>query len=75
MKLLSFLLIFVSLAAAQAPRRSGAPPLRAQQRQGALKPGDAAPDFSLKIRGGEQTIRLSSFRGKKPVALVFGSYT
>lgn len=45
------------------------------ERQGRLKPGDPAPDFRLKVRGGEQVIQLSSFRGKKPVALVFGSYT
>jgi len=45
------------------------------ERQGRLKPGDAAPDFRLKVRGGEQVIQLASFRGRKPVALVFGSYT
>ena len=37
--------------------------------------GDAAPDFRLKIRGGGKSISLSSYRGKRPVALVFGSYT
>jgi len=40
-----------------------------------LKPGDLAPDFELKSLDGKQTVRLSSFRGKKPVLLIFGSYT
>lgn len=44
-------------------------------RQGKLQQGDPAPDFALKIRGGEQVVRLWSFQGKKPVALIFGSYT
>ncbi|MDH3685425.1 MAG: hypothetical protein OEP95_04325 [Myxococcales bacterium] len=39
------------------------------------KVGDLAPDFELQDPSGEETIRLSSFRGKRPVALVFGSYT
>jgi cytochrome oxidase Cu insertion factor (SCO1/SenC/PrrC family) len=40
-----------------------------------LAEGDAAPDFTLKSLDGKTTTKLSSFRGKKPVALVFGSYT
>ena len=40
-----------------------------------LKAGDVAPDFELKTLDGKQTVKLSSFRGKKPVALIFGSYT
>lgn len=40
-----------------------------------LKSGDTAPDFALKSLDGKQTVKLSSFKGKKPVALVFGSYT
>jgi hypothetical protein len=34
-----------------------------------------APDFELKTQDGSRAIRLSSFRGKKPVVLVFGSFT
>jgi hypothetical protein len=34
-----------------------------------------APDFSLKTEDGKQTIALSQFRGKKPVVLIFGSFT
>lgn len=50
--------------------------LAAQQRtQGDLQPGALAPDFTLDLRGGGAPVTLSSFRGKSPVALVFGSYT
>jgi peroxiredoxin len=41
----------------------------------APKVGDLAPDFELRDIKGENTIRLSDFQGKKPVVLVFGSYT
>jgi hypothetical protein len=37
--------------------------------------GDLAPDFELGDVSGEHRVRLSSFRGDKPVALVFGSFT
>ncbi len=37
--------------------------------------GDLAPDFELRDIQGEDPIRLSSFRGHKPVALIFGSFT
>lgn len=37
--------------------------------------GDMAPDFTLENIAGTETITLSDFRGKKPVALIFGSYT
>ncbi len=43
--------------------------------EGALKVGDIAPDFSLEARGSGGSVSLSSFKGKSPVALVFGSYT
>jgi hypothetical protein len=39
------------------------------------KVGDLAPDFALADPTGTKTARLSDFRGKRPVALVFGSYT
>ena len=41
----------------------------------APKVGDEAPDFDLADAGGEHAVRLSSFRGERPVALVFGSFT
>ena len=40
-----------------------------------LKVGDLAPNFSLKNLDGPNKITLSDHRGKKPVVLVFGSYT
>ena len=44
-------------------------------RAGTLEPGDAAPDFRLKTRDGKSEVTLSSFRGNRPVVLIFGSYT
>lgn len=40
-----------------------------------LRAGDPAPDFKLKTMGGDREVQLSSFKGKRPVVLVFGSYT
>jgi hypothetical protein len=40
-----------------------------------LKAGDIAPDFTLKTLDGKETVTLSDSRGKKPVVLIFGSYT
>jgi peroxiredoxin len=37
--------------------------------------GEYPPDFSLKRLDADTRVRLSSFRDKRPVALVFGSYT
>lgn len=55
---------------------------------GAIAVGQAAPDFELapltieeradgKVVGkvGEAKVRLASFKGKKPVVLIFSSYT
>ncbi len=44
-------------------------------RAGSLRPGDAAPDFDLATLDKTAQVRLSEFRGKRPVVLVFGSYT
>lgn len=44
-------------------------------RRGHLKVGDMAPDFALKTTDGSSLVRLSSFRGQKPVVLIFGSHT
>ncbi len=41
----------------------------------APKVGDLAPDFELTDVSGEHSVRLSQFRGDRPVALVFGSFT
>jgi hypothetical protein len=37
--------------------------------------GDVAPDFTLRTQDGKDRVRLSQYRGKKPVVLVFGSFT
>jgi hypothetical protein len=44
-------------------------------RAGHLQVGDAAPDFTLKSPDGASQVQLSSYRGSKPVVLIFGSYT
>ena len=41
----------------------------------APKVGDEAPDFELRDANGENPVHLFDFRGKKPVALIFGSFT
>jgi hypothetical protein len=44
-------------------------------RSGDLTPGVPAPDFSLVRQGRSDRVTLSSYRGQRPVVLVFGSYT
>jgi hypothetical protein len=44
-------------------------------RHGAVNPGDLAPDFRLPTLDRRSAVQLSSFRGDRPVVLVFGSYT
>jgi len=39
------------------------------------KVGMTAPDFTLPTQDGKGDITLSQFRGKKPVVLIFGSFT
>ena len=43
-------------------------------RQGDLKVGDAAPDFTVKDVQGKKAVTLSELKGK-PVVLIFGSCT
>jgi hypothetical protein len=50
-------------------------PLMMLARAGHLKPGDMAPDFHLRMLHSDQRVQLASFRGQKPVVLIFGSYT
>jgi hypothetical protein len=57
------------------PGETTTPPARGERRQTTLKVGDLAPDFTLSDPKGSRQVTLSSFRGKKPVVLVFGSYT
>jgi hypothetical protein len=44
-------------------------------RAGVLKAGDPAPDFRLQTYDKLSLVQLSSFRGDRPVVLIFGSYT
>ena len=44
-------------------------------RDGRLHRGDPAPDFHLPTLDHKGAVQLSSFRGSRPVVLVFGSYT
>jgi hypothetical protein len=44
-------------------------------RAGTVNVGDTAPDFRLPSVDRRSTVQLSSFRGNRPVVLVFGSYT
>jgi hypothetical protein len=44
-------------------------------RAGTLHVGDTAPDFRLPALDKKSEVSLSSFRGSKPVVLIFGSYT
>lgn len=46
-----------------------------QARAGHLAVGDPAPDFELPGKNLPAPVRLSGFRGKQPVVLIFGSYT
>jgi tetratricopeptide (TPR) repeat protein len=42
---------------------------------GGIPVGSIAPDFALLSPSGDGRVRLSDFRGKRPVAVILGSYT
>lgn len=50
-------------------------PVQKKLNRRAPREGDLAPDFTLKDSSGTHTVTLSQFRGFKPVALIFGSFT
>ncbi len=50
-------------------------PLWFVARKGHVNVGDVAPDFALKTTDRKAEVQLSSFRGQKPVVLIFGSHT
>ncbi|MBI3837337.1 MAG: redoxin domain-containing protein [Planctomycetia bacterium] len=68
-------LLFSAALAKQKDGESRRPGPESPRREGTPKAGDVAPDFTLATLDGKQQVRLSDFRGKRPVALVFGSYT
>ena len=45
------------------------------ERKPALKAGDVAPDAKLLKLGTEDKVNIADARGKRPVVLIFGSYT
>lgn len=57
-------------------RRPGQQGRQRRERPRAPEAGKRAPDFTLPVKADpKKTETLSSYRGKKPVALIFGSYT
>jgi hypothetical protein len=73
-------------AARKAPGKKEAEKMRAMLLRNLLKgdlgspfegprPGTVAPDFTLPTHDGKATVALSDFRGRKPVVLIFGSFT
>src|SRR5262245_26906562 len=57
------------------PGEVNTPAAKGERIKDQLKPGDPAPDFTLSDPKGTRKLTLSSFRDKRPVVLVFGSYT
>ncbi|MAF09584.1 hypothetical protein CMK11_03965 [Candidatus Poribacteria bacterium] len=60
---------------ARFPDRAATAEWHEQHGASAPKAGEIAPDFELYDVAGETSVRLSSYRGDRPVALVFGSFT
>ena len=46
-----------------------------QRREGDLKVGDRAPDIGLVALDGVSQVSLHQLLGKRPLVLIFGSYT
>jgi hypothetical protein len=80
----------VYLAMSQTPERFGAIMARVPRigmmvlpfkrlwmsaRAGSLRIGDPAPDFTLPLLHGDRSVTLSAESRRKPVVLIFGSYT
>jgi hypothetical protein len=51
------------------------PAAQGERHPDTLKVGDPAPDFTLPDPTGKKEVTLSGFRGKRPVVLIFASYT
>ncbi|MBI2920877.1 MAG: redoxin domain-containing protein [Planctomycetes bacterium] len=71
MRIKSFAPLFLCLASAAFAQGRGPKPDKA----GGPKPGDEAPDFTLKALDGESEVTLSDFKDKRPVVLIFASYS
>lgn len=69
-------LMLSSPASAQPlPGERFTPPARGERHTDTLKVGDTAPVFTLPAASGSKETALASFRGQKPVVLIFGSCT
>lgn len=51
------------------------PAAKGERKTTKLKVGDIAPDFLLPDLKKTKEVKLASFKDKKPVVLIFGSYT
>jgi len=51
------------------------PPAKGERKTTKLRAGDIAPDFLLPDLKKTKEVKLSSFKDKRPVVLIFGSYT
>ena len=71
---LTFLLVQGAAQAQDQDRRS-AMRKRMTRDDGAPKVGEIAPVFKLESLDGKSGFDLKSARGKRPVVLIFGSYT
>ncbi len=69
------LMTSVILAQEKAGKARRGIPRDARPREGKLKVGDLAPDFTLASLDGKRKVTLSEYRGDRAVALIFGSYT
>lgn len=72
---IAIVLSVTSAALAQPQNRQrgkGRQPMRGRD---SLQVGVDAPGFKLKTADGKKEVELASFKGKRPVVLVFGSYT
>jgi tetratricopeptide (TPR) repeat protein len=71
--------VYTRLNLGSEARRERATVARLQSEAAAKEGGPSinglAPDFELPETGTKRTVQLSNFRGKKPVVLVFGSYS
>ena len=63
-------LVLCLASTALAQGRTGKP-----DKAGGPKPGAQAPDFTLKTLDGKSEVTLSDFKDKRPVVLIFASYT
>jgi hypothetical protein len=75
------LLLCGAVLAVPAPAQKGkpgevnTPPAKGERVKDSVLTGDAAPEFTLAEVQGDGKVTLSSFKGKRPVVLIFGSYT